>query len=199
MSFTYAIVLRHLGWTFQKLLLKSDFHNFVTYSKGAQKPLLMAWRLWLWSLKKITLQQKTHGIAGELEIKLFTLVLGPILMNTGQKSLFLQNGFHRVLLTGSIISPWILDRIWIFKLSSPSLGSCRGLGSSDSLEEFRMAAVEDIPEAERTQIFTKKQKFEHFSKLWKSISPRLMGLNRIQKFPPTRNYIVFLGKIHLAI
>ena len=80
-------------------------------------------------------------------------------MKTSDKSLFLQNGVHRLFLTGSLISPWILDRLRIFKLSSPSLGSCRGLGSSCSLKELRMAAVEDIPEAERDQMYTKYQKF----------------------------------------
>ena len=86
-------------------------------------------------------------------------------MKIGKMSFSSQNSFHGLHRTGSSLSPGILDRFGIFKLSSPSLGSCRGLGSSCSLKEFRMAAVEDIPEAERTRIYTRNDIFEYFSKL----------------------------------
>ena len=86
-------------------------------------------------------------------------------MKTDKMSFPSQNSFHGLHHTGSSLSPGILDRLGILKLSSPSLGSCRGLGSICSLKEFRMAAVEGIPEVERTRIYTKKTKFEYFSKL----------------------------------
>ena len=46
-----------------------------------------------------------------------------------------------------------------FKLSSPLLGPWQNLVCSESLEEWRVSELEDIPEAERDQMYTKYQKF----------------------------------------
>ena len=162
----------------------------------------MPWKPWrhcLWSLGKIHNSAEDPWPCRGTWNSIIHTCFGANVDEKRWKSLFLQNGFHSLLLTGSLIYPWILDRFGIFKLSSHSLGSCRGLGSICSLKEFRMAAVEDIPEVERTRIYTRNHKFAYFSKLWKSISPRRMGQNGIRRCPWAGNYQTFQGKIPLVI